>query len=115
MEGRSSNNERGLNMENQKKIDTLFGLFVIAFLVVTIFVVNDFNAKRFNDQKEYVAGLAALIQSKNDKIIILSKRLAEKQREYDSLQKALVDTRNNLEALSKKLPEPSVPPAAATK
>ena len=102
-------------MADQKKIGDVFGVVVIAFLVVTMVIMNNFNNKKFNDEKEYMAGLASLVQLKNNKIILLSKQLAQKQKDYDSLQKTLIDTRNNLEALSKKMPETNLPPASATK
>ncbi|MBF0504525.1 MAG: hypothetical protein HQL14_05405 [Candidatus Omnitrophica bacterium] len=99
-------------MENKKKIDPLFGVVVIALLVAIIFLVGDLNSKMFNDEKEYRANLGALIKIKNEKIQILSRQLAQKQGEYDSLQKTLLETRNNLELLSKKLTDLSTPPAA---
>ena len=102
-------------MENKQKINTSFGVVVIAFLVVVMFVLNDSNNKNLNSQKETVACMANLVKIKNDKIIILSKRLAEKQKEYDSLQKTLTDAKNSLDALSKKSPEAGAPAAVAAK
>ena len=102
-------------MADQKKINTIFGVVVIAFLAVSVVIINDFDQKRLNDEKESVASLVNLVHLKNNKIIMLSKQLAQKQKDYDSLQKTLMDTRNNLEALSKKMPETSAPAAVATK
>jgi regulatory protein YycI of two-component signal transduction system YycFG len=110
-----------------KKIDVLFGVVVIAFLVVTIFLIKDFNAKRTNDYKEYAATVANIVKQKNDKIKIFSGLLAAKQKENDDLKNTLSETRNALESISKKLAQPvaaaapaSVPaptptPATATK
>jgi len=102
-------------MADQKKINTIFGVVVIAFLAVSVVIINDFDQKRLNDEKESVASLVNLVHLKNNKIIMLSRQLAQKQKDYDSLQKTLMDTRNNLEALSKKMPETSAPAAVATK
>jgi len=102
-------------MENKPTINTSFGVVVIAFLLVVMVVSNDFNNKKFNDQKESVACMANLVRTKNNKIILLSKQLAAKQKEYDSLQKTLMGTRNSLDALSKKSPEAAAPPAVAAK
>jgi hypothetical protein len=102
-------------MENKKNIDTLFGLVVISFLAVAILALNQFDTKRIKDQKESMATMSQLIKFKNDRIIILSKRLVQKQRQYDALQRMLVDTRNNLDVLSKRLPEATLPSAAATR
>ena len=102
-------------MADQKKISTVFGVVAIAFLAVSVVVINSFDEKRLNDEKESVASLVNLVHLKNNKIIMLSKQLAQKQKDYDDLQKTLIDTRNNLEALSKKLPETNAPAAVATK
>jgi len=102
-------------MEDQTKISKEFGVVVIALLVVAMVMINNSDQRKLNDQKEYAAVLVNLIHNKNNKIIILAKQLAQKQKDYDNLQKVLVDTRNNLEALSKKMPETNLPPAAATK
>ena len=102
-------------MADQKKISTVFGVVVIAFLVISFVVINSFDQRRLNDEKESVANLVNLVHLKNNKIIMLSKQLAQKQKDYDDLQKILMDTRNNLAALGKKLPETNVPAAVATK
>lgn len=102
-------------MGDQTKISKEFGVVVIALLVVAMVMINSFDQRKLSDQKEYVAVLVNVIHNKNNKIIILAKQLAQKQKDYDDLQKALVDTRNNLEALSKKMPGTNLPPAAATK
>ena len=61
-------------MEN-KKIDVLFGIVVIAFLVVTFILVKDFKATRANDFKEYSASVSNIVMLKNNKIKILSREL----------------------------------------
>jgi hypothetical protein len=106
-------------VENQK-INVVFGLVVIAFLLVTFMLVKDFKAKRDNDKKEYSAMIANIVKMKNDKIIILSNRLKAEEKENADLKSTLADTKNGLDALSKKLPQPasvaasaSVPAAAA--
>ena len=100
-----------INVEN-KKIDVLFGVVVIAFLAVTFILIKEFNAKRANDYKEYSAAIANIVKLKNDKIIILSSRLAMEQKENADLRNTLSDTRNDLEGLTKKLGQPVSAPAA---
>jgi len=90
-----------------KKIDTLFGLVVIAFLVVFIFLMDDINAKRANNLREYTATVTNIINLKNNKIRVLSYQLEEKQKENNDLKNTLADTRNSLESLSKKLAQPT--------
>ena len=99
-------------MEN-KKIDTVFGLWVIVFLAVAILVTNDGNTRRVNDQKDHEAAMSNLLQRKNDKIKMLSVQLAAKEKETENLQKALTNAKNDLEALTKKLAEVSPVPAPA--
>ena len=108
-------------MEN-KKIDVLFGVVVIAFLVVTFILIKDFNARRANDFKEYAATLTNIVRQKDIKLKILFNQLAAKQKENEGLKNTLAATRNDLDALSKKLAQPTpvaapaVPaPATATK
>lgn len=97
-------------MEN-KKIDVLFGVVIIAFLVVTIILIKDFNARRTNDFKEYTATITNIVKLKNDKIRILYNRLIMEQKENQDLRSTLSETRNDLEGLSKRL-APSAPVAA---
>ena len=108
-------------MEN-KKIDVLFGVVVIAFLLVAIILIKEFNAKRANNYKEYAATIANIVKMKNDRIIILANRLAVAEKENVDLKNTLALTRNDLDALSKKIAQPapaaltaSAPAATATK
>ena len=82
-------------MEN-KKINVLFGLAVIAFFVVTLILVKDFKTVRSNDYKEYKAVVANIVTMKNDRIKILAKENAD-------LKNTLAETENALDTLSKKL------------
>ena len=100
-------------MEN-KKIDVLFGLVVVAFLVVTIILIKDFRSQRSNDFNEYKAFLVNIVHQKNNKIKVLSKQLVAKQKENDDLKNTLAETRNDLENLSKKLAQPVVVSAPAS-
>lgn len=98
-----------------KKIDVLFGLVVIGFLVVIIFLTRDFNTERSSDFKEYAADLTGIIKQKNNKIKILASRLTMIQKENEDLKNTLSETRNDLEALGKRLaqPAPVTAPVAA--
>ena len=93
-------------MEN-KKIDVLFGLVVIAFLVVTIMLINDFRLQRVNDFNDYKAFLINLEHQKNNKIKLLSNQLAVVEKENADLKNTLAQTRNDLDSLSKKLIQPA--------
>jgi regulatory protein YycI of two-component signal transduction system YycFG len=94
------------NGVENKKIDPLFGITVIAFLLVTIVLIKDFNTRRVNDYKEYSADIASIVRLKNNKIKILAHLLAAKTKENADLRTTLSDTRNALDALSKKLVQP---------
>lgn len=100
-------------MEN-KKIDVLFGVVVIAFLLVTFILIKDFRAKRANDFKEYSATIVNIVKLKNDKIRILSTQLIAEEKEVADLKSTLADTKNGLDALSKKLPQPVSAAASAS-
>ncbi len=52
-------------MEN-KKIDTVFGLGVIVFLAVAVFVIGNINAGMVSDQKDYEAAMSNLLQRKKE-------------------------------------------------
>lgn len=101
-------------MEN-KKIDVLFGLVVIAFLVVVIILIKDINSKSANDFKEYQDNITSIVKQKNNKIKVLSIQLAAKQKEINDLKNTLADTRNDIDTLSKKLAQqaPVAVPASA--
>jgi len=94
-----------------KRIDVLFGIVVIGFLVVTLVLVKDFNARRAGDFKEYVATITNIVKLKNNKIRMLSNMLITKEKQNADLENTLTDTRNALDALSKKLVQPA--PVAA--
>lgn len=106
-------------MEN-KKIDVLACLVVLAFFAIIIILVRDFNARRAIDFKNYSTSISNVVLRKNDKIRFLFGQLMEKQKENEDLKKTLTDTRNELDALSRKLAQPAavavpaVVPAAAT-
>ncbi len=104
-------------MNNKKKIDTVFGLGVIVFLVVAVFVIGNINAGMVSDQKDYEAAMSNLLQRKNEKIRMLSVQLAAKEKEAENLQEALTSAKNDLEAVSKRLTEAGSisAPAAAVK
>jgi hypothetical protein len=61
----------------------------IALLAAAIVMIDHFDDSKINEQKEAVANMANLVRVKNNKIIILSKRLTEKQKECDALHKML--------------------------
>ncbi len=110
-------------MEKNKKIDTVFGLVVIAFLAVVVFVIGNINAGMVSEQKDYEVAMSHLLYQRNNKIRMLSVQLAAKQKESENLQKALTSAKNDLEVISKKLaeassvpaPSPAPAPAAAAK
>jgi len=100
-----------------KKIDLLFGLVVIAFLLVTFLLIKDFKAQRAIDYKEYTATIANIVRQKNDKIKILFSRLMIEVKENEDLRNTLAETRNSLDTLSKRLvqlqnPAPAAPASA---
>jgi len=90
-----------------KKIDVLFGLAAIAFLVVTFILIKEFNAQRVNDYKEYTATITHLVNMKNNKIRVLANLLVIKEKENEDLKNTLTETRNGLEGLTKKLAQPA--------
>ncbi len=109
--------KKGGNVNNKKKIDTVFGLVAIVVLAVAVFVMNDSNTRLANDQKDHDATIGNLLQRKNDKIKMLSVQLTAKEKESENLHKALTNAKNDLEALTKKLAgaSPVPAPAAAAK
>jgi hypothetical protein len=97
-----------------KKIDVLFGLVVIAFLVVTIILIKDFKSQRVNDFNDYRMTLTNIVKQKNDRIKMLSNQLMAQRKENQDLKNTLAQTRNDLDSISKKLAQPVVPaPASA--
>jgi hypothetical protein len=110
---------RRRNVEN-KKINVLFCSTLIIVLAGFIFLIKDFNARRANDFKEYTASVTNLIKRDNNKIKILynqlmaqQKELIVQQKENAILRNTLAETRNGLDALTKKLIQP-MPVAAVT-
>ena len=100
-------------MEN-KKIDVLFVIVLVAFVAVTFILIKDFNAKRANDFKEYSTIVSTIVRSKDEKIRELVNLLGQKEKENQDLKNTLTETRNDLDNLSKKLSPttPAVPVAA---
>lgn len=101
---------RRKKMEN-KKIDVLFGLTVIAFLVVTFILINEFNSRRAEDYKDYIGTVTNLVKLKNEKIRVLARHLAEDQKVIQDLRNTLANTRDELDTLNKKFVQQA--PAAA--
>jgi len=95
-------NKRRRRVE-KKKINLPFYLVVIVFLVFIIILINDFKAQRANDYKVYKTVVANIIKMENDRIRILAKENAD-------LKNTLANTRNELDALSKKLAQPALKP-----
>ncbi len=86
-------------MEN-KKINVPFYLVVIFFLALIIILIKDFKAQRAIDFKVYKAVVAHILRIENGRINILVKENAD-------LKNALADTKNTLDALSKRLAQPA--------
>ena len=86
-----------------RRIDILFGLVVIAFLVVTLTLIKEVNYRRANDYKEYAATLSSIVKQKNNKIKVIAQRLFEEQKENEVLKNALTAIRNDVDVLNKKL------------
>jgi len=86
-----------------RRIDILFGMVVIAFLVVTLTLIKEVNYRRANDYKEYAATLSSIVKQKNNKIKVIAHRLFEEQKENEALKNALAGIRNDVDALNKKL------------
>jgi len=103
-----------------KKNSVLFGVVVIAFLLVFGLLIKDYNMKRFNDFKTYEFTITKIVNLNNDRIKTLSDQIVALERENEDLRSTLTNTRNGLETLSKKLAEaspvavPSNAPVAAT-
>ena len=97
-------------MEN-KKINVFFYLVVVFFLAVIFILIKDLNSKRAVEYKEYAVSITNIVKQKNNKIRVLFNLLQDKIKENEDLKKTLADTRNDLDAISKKLALP-VPVAA---
>lgn len=94
-------------MEN-KKIDVVFCVILIVFLVMTVFLIKDFNAKRASDFKAYANTVTNVMKQSNEKIRSLYSQLVAEQKENQDLRNTLADTRNSLDGLSKKLAQPAL-------
>jgi len=101
-----------------KKIDVLFGIFIVGFMAVTFLMFKELNNKRTSDLKEYSNVISNIVKQKNDKIRFFYAQLVEKQnellakeKENDDLKKTLTDTRNSLESITKRLTQPATAPA----
>jgi len=91
-------------MGNQNKISTFFGVVVIACLAVSILLIDHYDVSRISEQKDAISSMANLVRIKNNRIIILSRKLEKQQQEYDALQKTLMGTKKDIQSLSQKLP-----------
>lgn len=97
-----------------KKVDILFGVVVIAFLAVTFILIKEINYRRTNDFKEYSDTLSYIVKQKNNKIKVLAHELLSEQKNNQDLKNTLEDTRNSLDALTKKLAQQASAPVAPT-
>ena len=105
-------------MEN-KRIDLVFAILIIAFLAVNILLSRESNARKIKGYQESTVILNTIIRQKDIKIKLLYNQLVKTVTENKDLKSTLSDTRNDLESLSKKLAQPvqvavPVAPAAAT-
>ena len=93
-------------------MNLLFNLVVIFFLALTFILIRDLNANRAVDSKVYLISIGKIVREKNTKIKVLYNLLVAKEQENADLKNTLAETRNELEALSKKLGQ-SAPAAVA--
>ena len=98
-------------MEN-KRINIVFCMVVLFFLALTFILIRDLNAKRVNDYQQYVVTISQIVKHKNDKIRELYRLLAAEQKVNADMNNTLAQTRNDLDALTKKLSQPPTPVAA---
>jgi hypothetical protein len=98
-----------------KKINVVFYLVVTFFFAVFAILITDLNAKRANEFKDYAVTITKIVKQKNNKIRVLYRLLISKEKENEDLKNTLAETRNDLDALSKKLavPVPAAAPASA--
>lgn len=95
-------------MDN-KRINVLFCLVLIFFLALTFILMRAYDTRRINDFKDLVY-ISKIIKEKNNKIRML-------YQENIVLKQTLVQTRNQLEAISQRLGQPiavaaTIPPHA---
>jgi hypothetical protein len=96
-----------------KRINVVFYLVVTFFFAVFAILITDLNAKRALEYKEYAVSITHIVKQKNDKIRFLFRLLMAKERENEDLKNTLAETRNDLDALSKKLAQPVPAPVPA--
>lgn|GEM_PF-2344409 len=101
-------------MEN-KRINVVFYLVVTFFFAVFAILITDLNAKRAVEFRSYAVTITNIVKQKNNKIRVLYRLLIAKEKENEDLKNTLAETRNDLDALSKKLslPVPAEAPASA--
>jgi hypothetical protein len=90
-------------MVSNHKIDPLFGVVIIVFLLSAFILIREFNSIRENDLKQYSVSMDNIVREKNNKIRQLYNDLLVQQRTIQDLKNTLSDTRNSLDALSNKL------------
>jgi len=98
-----------------KKINVTFYLVVMVFLVFILILIKDFKLQKANEFKEYAATITNIVKRDNYRLRMLSRMLVAQEKENADLKNTLADTRNSLDALSKKLaqPTPVAVPAAS--
>jgi 5-bromo-4-chloroindolyl phosphate hydrolysis protein len=97
-------------MEN-KRINVLFCLVLLFFIALSFILIRGFNARRANDINDLIL-ISQRIKLKNVQIRMLYNQLVIARKENATLKTALQETKNDLDALSKRL-GPSSAPAAA--
>lgn len=98
---------------NNKRIDLIFAILVIAFLIVAIMLISETNARRIKGYEQSTIAINNIVRQKNSKIKSLYTQLVLAEQENTDLKNTLSDTRNALESLSKKLAQPVLIPAPA--
>lgn len=98
-----------------KKTNLLFYLVVLFFFLVIYILIRDLNAKRAVEYRDFAVSITNIVKEKNNKIRVLYRLLVAKEKENQDLTNTLAETRNDLDALSKKLamPVPAAVPASA--
>ena len=95
------------------KPNVLFYTTLVIFLILTFVMVEYSNFKRANDYQKYLVILSNVVTRDNDKMKYLYGQLVAQhnalmmlQKENEGLRDALTETRNGLDALSKKFAQP---------
>jgi len=95
----------------EKKISLSFGIVVIAFLLIFYILIKGYNTARLNDYKAFRMTITRIVNERNANDRMLYTQLTTEQKANDELQALLSQTKNDLDALTKKLGQPT--PAAA--